>query len=155
MASPVQYYSSLTIGYSDSEDRLWLRFVREGGEAKLWMTRRLAMALLDKSHELLLQNVEPTRFEGEHRQAVQEFIQAKGDPAPPRAPSVQVDVPSGLVTSVDLTTSKDGVGWVFVAAQGRVGFRGTRTEAHRLLEIFWLRMQSAGWRDAPPWKTSD
>ncbi len=147
-----QLYSSLTVGYSDSEDRLWLRFVREGGEAKLWITRRLATALLDQSYALMSKGAGDKDCDHEHLDAVQEFIRSQGDPAPARMPAGQVDIQSALVTSVDISVSEGGVLWTFVSAQGRVGFRGTRIEAHRLLEIFWLRMRSAGWRDAPPWK---
>lgn len=147
-----QLYSSLTVGYSDSEDRLWLRFVREGGEAKLWMTRRLALALLDQSYGLMSKSVPDTDCDREHLEAVREFLQAQGDPAPARMPSDQLDIRSGVVASVDVSVSEAGMLWTFVSAQARVGFRGSRTEAHRLLEIFWLRIRSAGWRDAPPWR---
>lgn len=150
-----QLYSSLTVGYSDSEDRLWLRFVREGGEAKLWITRRLAMALLDQSYGLMNKSASDRDCDQEHLEAVQEFIRSQGDPAPARMPAGQVDIQSGLVASVDVSVSEDNVLWTFVSAQGRVGFRGSRTEAHRILEIFWLRMRSAGWRDAPPWKLAE
>lgn len=146
-----QLYSSLTVGYSDSEDRLWLRFVRDGGEAKLWMTRRLAMALLDQSYGLMNKGPGDKDCDQEHFEAVQEFIRSQGDPAPARTPAGQIDIQSALVTSVDISVSDGDVLWTFIAAQGRVGFRGSRIEAHRILEIFWLRMRSAGWRDRPPW----
>lgn len=150
-----QLYSSLTVGYSDSEDRLWLRFVRDGGEAKLWMTRRLAMALLDQSYGLMSKSIGDGDCDYEHFEAVQEFIRVQGDPAPARMPAGQVDIHSALVTSVDVSVTDGDVLWTFVAAQGRVAFCGSRTEAHRILEVFWLRMHSAGWRDLPPWTLAD
>ncbi len=147
----MQIYTSLTVGYSDSEDRLWLRLVREGGEAKLWMTRRLAMAMLDQSYGLMIGKSDESEVDREHADAVSDFLRHQGDQAPPRMPDLRVDIQSGVVTSVNVTASDDGVSWTFLSAQGQACFRGSRSEAHRLLEVFWRRMQAAGWRDLPPW----
>lgn len=146
-----QVYSSLTVGYSDSEDRLWLRLVRNGGEAKFWMTRRLAVALLDQSYGLMIGSGDAAELDREHCEAVEEFVRQQGDQAPPRDRESQIEVRSGLVTSINVSVAKGGVAWTFLSAQGNAVFQGSRTEAHRLLEVVWRRIQAAGWRQSPPW----
>jgi hypothetical protein len=146
-----QTYSSLTVGYSDSEDRLWLRMVRDGGEAKFWMTRRLAIALLDQSYDLMVGSASARALDREHRDAVEEFVRQQGDQAPPRDRDSPIEVRSGLITSVNVSVSESGVAWTFLSVQGNAIFQGSRTEAHRLLEVFWRRIQAAGWRELPPW----
>lgn len=148
-----QVYSSLTVGYSDSEDRLWLRLVRDGAEAKFWMTRRLAVALLDQSYGLMMGSGNAADLDREHRDAVEEFVRQQGDQAPPRDRESQIEVRSGLITSINVSAAKGGVAWTFLSAQGNAIFQGSRTEAHRLLEVFWQRIQAAGWRQSPPWNT--
>ncbi|NBP26502.1 MAG: hypothetical protein EBU74_02455 [Betaproteobacteria bacterium] len=146
-----QTYSSLTVGYSDSEDRLWLRLVRDGGEAKFWMTQRLAIALLDQSYGLMIGSGDAADLDREHHVAVEEFVRQQGDQAPPRDRESQIEVRSGLITSINVSAAKEGVAWTFVSTQGSAIFQGSRTEAHRLLEVFWRRIQAAGWRQSPPW----
>lgn len=42
----IKQVHNITFGYSDSEDRIWVRLIlQEGGEARLWLTRRLCIAL--------------------------------------------------------------------------------------------------------------
>ena len=146
-----QTYSSLTVGYSDSEDRLWLRLVRDGGEAKFWMTRRLAVALLDQSYGLMIGSANVADLDREHRDAVEEFVRQHGDQPPPRDRESQIEVRAGLITSINVSAAKGGVAWTFLSTQGSAIFQGSRAEAHRLLEVFWRRIQAAGWRQSPPW----
>lgn len=147
-------YSSITIGYSDSEDRLWIRLVRPQGEAKLWMTRRLALAVIEKSYELLVADIPEAKAVQQHQQAVAEFMKQKGDPAPPRNPESVMDFEGGLVSSVDITAGKTNFQWAFVSPRGKALFRSDVDKAHRLLEAFWARMRSSGWVDQAPWERS-
>lgn len=145
-------YLSITIGYSDSEDRLWIRLVRPQGEAKLWMTRRLALALVRNSYDLLVQDLQEAEAVSEHSKAVTEFLQKQGDPAPPRNPESVTDIAGGLVSSVDISVGKTNFQWTFVSPQGKALFRSDRDIAHRLLEAFWARMRSSNWVDKAPWE---
>jgi hypothetical protein len=52
---------------------------------------------------------------------------------------------------VNVSVSEGVVAWTFLSVQGSAIFQGSRIEAHRLLEVFWRRIQAAGWRELPPW----
>ncbi|MGA1695223.1 MAG: hypothetical protein ACO38B_10010, partial [Burkholderiaceae bacterium] len=64
------WFTSLTAGHSDSEDRLWLRFTHPDREATIWITRRLLGAVLPQSFALLSRNLAPEVAASVHEEVV-------------------------------------------------------------------------------------
>ena len=82
---------TITFGYSDSEDRLWIRLVLEDqSDAKFWLTRRLTENLAQTMASLIEKNVEaqyphfsPEEIHQYLRKEFFEVTQSTWDPTPP------------------------------------------------------------------------
>ena len=146
------WFSSLTAGHSDSEDRLWLRFTHPEREATVWMTRRLLGVVLTQSFQLLSRNLAPELASSVHEEVVEPFLHKGGDPSP-QTPSAQTPrIAQGLVSTVHLSlTPQSQFQWVFEVPTASVGLSCTAAEAHCLLELFWQKQLSAGWNLGRPW----
>jgi hypothetical protein len=156
MNAPPVLYTSVTMGYSDSEDRLWLRLVDGAHEAKFWLSRRIALPMLERSYELLTQAQDRGEARQSHQSAVKEFLERKGDRPPPPNREVASGPAMGLVASIDITVSEQGARWVFSSpVSGTAAFQADRTQAHQLLEVLWSKVREARWSEQAPWSSQD
>lgn len=152
MNAPPVLYTSVTMGYSDSEDRLWLRLVDGANEVKFWLSRRIALPMLERSYELLTQAQDASEARRAHESAVKDFLERRGDRPPPPNRDVASGPAMGLVASIDITVSDQGARWVFSSpASGTAAFQADRTQAHQLLEVLWSKVREARWTDQAPW----
>lgn len=156
--------TQLTFGYSDSEDRIWMRFSDDEGQ--LWLTRRLANACLRHLVELMTKSVPGAapesgpsldankRVELEHEMA-QEILneQAAANGGPPAPPVMQAVAASHRLSSIKLTVDASKVSIEYVAPNYSRKTHMTRAEAHALLKALANRCQNAGWNldSIPAW----
>lgn len=153
--------ASMTVGYSDSEDRVWVRLVGEQAEQRVWLTRRSVTALLDalaKKLEASLAELDSIlQMEASQRLAIEqdEAAGAMNGRAPgpaPKTDAYQV-VDCGLCTVFDVQSSDER--WVVhlhtVSGQPLV-FNGNRLQMHQFLKSLLNRQREAGWQlNTPEW----
>jgi len=157
----------LTIGYSDSEDRIWLR--AEDSPAMWWITRRLALnlvaqwaALLEKSAVSAPSDGEAEADEARRAAAAQRVRQerSRAIASTPKEPADQGDKPppgavaeSFLLSGVNLRASPKAVQIELVASSRKDTIGMSRDEAHRLLDALVARAQRSAWFEVrlPDW----
>jgi len=96
--------NNITFGYADSEDRMWLRLLlAEGGEARMWLTRRLCEGLCNGIAKLIEQHtvINNEKLSGENlaqhlKTEFYETTRNTWDSAPPPAKKEQAMAPMGL-----------------------------------------------------------
>lgn len=169
----------VSIGYSDSEDRIWLRAGQ--GQPSWWLTRRLALELvaqwaasLERSVPLadaaeLAPGDACAASPGARDRVGREHLEALA--AGPRAGTADdrgaldehgqddgegAPAPAGVPTllfRVDLGTAGGRVRLVLRSAGRRQVLVMPRADSHRLLSAFVARCRGNGWLDArlPPW----
>ncbi len=159
--------TQLTLGYSDSEDRLWLIFPDDG--TQLWLTRRMTLILLQHMAQQMTAScpsAAPTiSLKPEVRVAL-EFEaahEAEHDPVPQQAGkngASRTDTGgsgnTGTVHVISSITLKMNASQIRLEANapGYSRVLGmTRAEAHRMLGALARRSKAAGWNitDLPPW----
>ena len=156
--------TQLTLGYSDSEDRLWLVFPDDG--TQLWLTRRMTQILLQHLAQQMtascpsadpLISLKPEvrvalEFEAAH--------ESEHDPVPPAAGKSTAGhgnaVNPGAIHVISSITLKMNASQVRLEANapGYSRVLGmTRAEAHRMLGALARRSKAAGWNlaDLPAW----
>jgi hypothetical protein len=158
----------LSIGYSDSEDRIWIR--TEASNTLWWVTRRLALRLIEQWALLLERSLADAEAGGSpedderakaaararalartHGRAVEQARAAKV--APVERPPAGVELVNCLLASVDLS-AKGGTVRLALKAPGRTEpLAMSRDEAHRFLDALLARCRRSGWYDAklPGW----
>lgn len=147
--------ASLTVGYSDSEDRVWVRLVGENAEQRVWLTRRRVMALIQtlaSRLEATLADLSSILQIGSIQRLAMELNEAAEsmNPEAPR-PATGADgyqvMDGGLCTVFDLEVGKER--WVVrlhtVSGQPLV-FDGGRLQMHQLLKSLLNRQEEADWR---------
>jgi len=150
----------VALGYSDSDDRMWIRI----GDGRLlwWITRRLSLRMISQWAALVERTVpleveaatsgadlpaEPAhRAAGEHQSALSTAAQARGgtDREAPPPPGV-----SALLYSAEISVAGEVMRFTFRSASNRQTFETPRADAHRLLAAFVSRCRRNGWLDSP------
>lgn len=155
---------SMTAGYSDSEDRLWLRFSGDAAAVQMWVTRQRLMRCLPLAWDVLAQSSAlPTGLTGSpltrraallaEREVALEKPAEKAAVAPP-AKATRLDVAplqAGLLSSLRLEPGRQFVRMAFRANAGTVSMSCTRQQVHRLLTLLVRRAESCDWAVIPPW----
>lgn len=115
---PFAIVQTITMGYSDSEDRLWIRVVlNDKNEARFWLTRRLLIRVCGAIADILAktyakENEHELRELGEllsHTKLAAEFEHAKStllDTEAPPLSETPSPYPVGICHSVDITPGK-------------------------------------------------
>ncbi len=162
--------TQLTLGYSDSEDRLWLVFPDDG--TQLWLTRRMTQVLLQHLAQQMTAScpgADPViSLKPEVRVAL-EFEaahEAEHDPVPSatgkgaagngNAGSAVSPATVHVISSITLKMNASQVR-LEANAPGYTRVMGmTRAEAHRMLGALARRSKAAGWNltDLPAWLTT-
>jgi hypothetical protein len=161
--------SNITLGYSDSEDRVWL-LLREDG-LQMWLTRRLAAALLGRLVQLMEEqcpggsavvNSLPaaTRLALEHEAALemaQEEAERKTESETALAETPVANVVSQVVQSVDISVSSERVLLTWHAPGIAVPMNVNRVDGHKLMRAIAHRTRFAGWdfTHLPAWLMAD
>jgi hypothetical protein len=158
--------TELTIGYSDSEDRLWLKS-SEG--AKYWLTRRLLLRFIAPTAELLektvpggeVPNALPVaqRIALEHAEAMADT--PEGQPAMVRNKETQstagTSAPPLLASGLSITADGSRCRLTILAADKENHLNLSRLDFHRILGAMALATRKAGWNLAglPDWLGTD
>ncbi len=146
------WFGSVTAGYSDSEDRMWLKLVSTDKEVVVWATRRLIGALLSKAEQFLRGDQPESDWLTAHAQAIAPFLDRGGDKPPAKSESIKDHAqPVGLAYEIQLTRKGDRNLFIFKTGQGRFGVPCSDSESHCLLELFHQRSLSAGWDPRVNW----
>ncbi len=150
----------LTIGYSDSEDRLWLLFASDG--AQLWLTRRLTSILIKRLAERMMiscpsagnnYSLKPEiRIALEHEAAHEQTAQGNDSDAADQ-PQAQSQSPPPILTqgsihqltSVTINVSEDQIRLDAMGPGFSRKLQLSRAEAHRLLRALVRRSVAADW----------
>lgn len=172
---------TLTVGFSDSEDRLWLRLGTDDRSARqLWITRRMLQQLFAEVWALLAKTLpgdalrfqppvepasDPERGASEElrRRALQLMIERElslEDSPPMDEESAKEMYPGamqaspvndGLLRTLNITADDKAVRFLLHGPSIAIEFRGARADAHRVLQMLWKMQESAGWGLEPPW----
>lgn len=89
--NPIKRSHSITFGYSDTEDRIWVRMLLEGdAEVYFWINRRLCKAIYNAMADLLIKNkvidgqeLASKALEQHLKAEFYELSRSTFDPAPP------------------------------------------------------------------------
>ena len=156
--------TQLTFGYSDSEDRLWLRFSND--PAQLWLSRRLARSLIIHLIEQMTlscpgdpacgASADPKHRLGLEHEMSREVVQETGRGARVPSPDMAPASASFLLTSFKLNVTSQQVIIECIAPGYGRGLALMRNEAHTVLAALVSRCLSAEWdfKDLPAWLTS-
>lgn len=172
---------TLTVGFSDSEDRLWLRLGTDERSARqLWLTRRMLQQVFAQVWVLLAKTIpsDPLRFQAgsdappsrpeeapeelrkRHLQLMIERELSLEDSPPMDEESAKDMYPGamqaspvneGLLRTLNITADEKSVRFLMHGPSSAVEFRGARADAHRVLQMLWKMQDSAGWALEPPW----
>lgn len=167
---------TLTVGFSDSEDRLWLRLGTDhDGAVQLWLTRRVLQQLLPQAWELLGRTFQmPPNVMGqearhtndqearqrqlriEHELAMETSPPLDDDAAREQHPAAMQASPQseGLLRRVHVSAHERAVGFQFDGPQRSLHFSGSRADAHRVLRMIWHVQRGAGWGLSEPWASA-
>ena len=144
------WYSLITFGYSDSEDRLWVRLTAQDSNATFWLSRRLVSRFLPDVYGGLLGDQPREEVASEHERAVAALRSQGGDNAPP-APKVEGLVNLGLISTIRFSHDNGTYAMIFEGNGQKAGFRCDRKAVHRVLEALWSRQRAVGWGLSAPW----
>ncbi len=150
----------ISIGYSDSQDRMWLRAGSEG--SLWWITRRMCLRLIGRWAELL-ERTAPVNAEGKpdadaaaverQRRARHEHQVALASPS--QGPQADEDNaaappdPGTLVYSVELSANDSRLRLTLLSSGNRQAIAMPRADAHRMLAALVARCRHNGWVDTP------
>ena len=158
--------TQLTIGYSDSEDRLWLLLSED--DYQFWMTRRLCgNFLITLARELAAscpgieygaQQDPELRIALEHETAHEHAQELRNAAPSATKPSTVEATPtikprqSHLLSSINMTLDSQILRLELITNQGGRAMQLNRGESHQLLSTLWLHSQAAGWHlQVPKW----
>jgi len=148
-------FTQITIGYSDSEDRLWVRLSGRRAGALFWLSRRMLRLFLRSTFDLLARGQSPADFSAKHLEIVAQLKPAgapKGSDDPVRNRATEQ---FGLLNSVDVSVNGARLSLNLRGAGGSAGFACDRPRAHQLLQAFWNRQRHAGWDIEAPWAVDE
>ena len=114
--------STLTIGYSDSEDRLWLRIIdKDSNEGRIWLTRGMTQNLINEFARQLefdapdinvLDKIEPKlRLQVDLSVSKETFENVS--PPPPSKSLEVIQVDGGLCVAVNFSKNTSGI-WMVI-----------------------------------------
>lgn len=153
--------ASLTVGYSDSEDRIWVRWVSDQLEQRVWLTRRVvANLVVDMSIELERSLVTAGPFlpiTKEERLAFEQDEAGNALAASavlPVEPILKRSVTEGGLCTIFEVIVQSGQ-WVirfYAVSSSPMVFIGNRIQAHQLLKSLLNRQREAAWNlRVPAW----
>ena len=159
---------TMTAGYSDSEDRLWLRFGAEDTAIQVWMTRRLASRVVEQFWTWLSDSCAVPAVTAQDKTArrtatlaerevalevKQPMTSAQAREAEPKAMAHQPQQ-AGLIQNINLRRLSSGSTRVtFNSSGGKITMNFDRGALHRMLQVLGKTSVNAGWSISLPWET--
>jgi hypothetical protein len=172
---------TLTVGFSDSEDRLWMRLGTDERNARqLWLTRRMLQQVFAQVWVLLAKTLpgDALRFQGiaepgsgrvgyapeelrkrnlqlmiERELSLEDSPPMDEDSAKDMYPGAMQASPvnDGLLRTLNITADEKAVRFLLHGPATAIEFHGARADAHRVLQMLWKMQESADWGLEPPW----
>ena len=159
---------STSFSYFEAEDRILV--VIRPGEHKLWLTRRLAQAIVHDVAAIFASQVPGEGVPGtgsqEERIALEHQMAMDGEDLPDsaggsplqyssKAPARASDSGIRLCTGLDAKAGKDYASIGFVIGDSTLNLKLSRASFHRLLRGIAMCGHQAGWalQGVPPWLT--
>jgi hypothetical protein len=159
--------TELTFGYSDSEDRLWLK---SGEGTNFWLTRRLLSRFIVPATDLLEKTVPGAEVPNAlppHQWIALEHAEAMADTAEgqlamvrnkeTRPPEGGIPTPPLLVSSLSITADAARCRLSIVAGGRESQLNLSRLDFHRFLGAMTLATRKAHWglSGLPAWLTEE
>lgn len=141
------------MGFSDTADRLWLRWSTDS--TCWWLTRRLALRWICSWSERLeaTASKEESLWLGprEQRMALEHDLALERDekPAPAPAPALAASQANRVLASVELHVTGRGTRCLLMGEGARLPLRLTRRQSHRMLAALIRQATLAGWLSTP------
>jgi hypothetical protein len=161
--------TQLTLGYSDSEDRLWLVFTDDAKQ--LWLTRRMTSIFLSRMAQQMTLSCPGAAMDSSLKAEIRVALEFEAahetehDPIPlhsnsdSNSNSNTATSPNSchLISAITLKVTASQIHFEPIAPGYRRSMILSRAEAHRLLGAFARRATSVGWRipDLPSWLNVD
>ena len=160
---------TMSAGYSDSEDRLWLRFGANDGAVQMWMTRRLLALVFNQLWAFMQDSCPPmpgtptdsTGTDAARALALRAEREVALEARPPlndsqarQAQPVAMShkpVQGGVLSRIVVERTGQKVKLVFNASAGQVVMSCGRPEVHRMMNMLAKRAESCGWRLQTLW----
>jgi hypothetical protein len=160
--------TQLTLGYSDSEDRLWLVFTDDAKQ--LWFTRRMTTIFLNRMAQQMTLSCPGAAMDSSLRAEIRvalEFEAAHETEHDPERNAISSHSASNnaanspnschLISAITLKVTASQIHFEPIAPGYRRSMILSRAEAHRLMGAFARRAASVDWRipDLPSWLNVD
>lgn len=158
---------TMTAGYSDSEDRIWLRFGADERALQVWLTRRLMSRAITQIWTWLAESCElpavtaqdpaarrsATLAEREVALEIKQPMNAKqAQEAEPQAMSHRPQQ-GGVIQHINLRRlPRGGSRLSFNCSAGKVTMSFDRPALHRMLQMLGRTSERAGWGITLPWQ---
>lgn len=158
---------TMTAGYSDSEDRMWLRFGSEAQAIQVWMTRRLMLRALRQLWSWLSDSCEVPAVTSQDTTARRSAALAEREvaletkqpmntqQAREAEPQAMAHRPqqAGLIQQINLRRLANGRSLLtFTSGGGKVTMTFDRAALHRMLQMLGKTAVNAGWDVQLPWE---
>ena len=159
---------TMTAGYSDSEDRIWLRFGAEEQALQVWMTRRLLVRAIGQIWTWLADSCELPAVTAQdpasrrsaalaEREVALEVKQPmntqQARDAEPKAMSHRPEQ-AGVIQHISLRRVGRGSSRLtFSCSGGKVTMAFDRPALHRMLQMLGRTSQRASWEIGLPWES--
>lgn len=158
---------TMTAGYSDSEDRIWLRFGGEDLAVQVWLTRRLLNRAIAQMWTWLADSCELPAVTAQDPAARRSATLAEREVAleikqPMNSQQAQEAEPQamshrprqgGVVQHINLRRlARGGSRLTFTCAGGKVTMAFDRAALHRMLQMLGRTSERAGWNIPLPWQ---
>ena len=160
--------STITFGYSDTEDRLWVRILNDdGSDKKMWLTRNLC----GKICSCLASNLEKTtsidkekskvsaeifdQLASEHQIAVNKMIKATVSSRSEESIKSKSPGPIRLCNSVNISFGKDWtIKFFCTEEENSFQIKTDRQNVHQILSALIKKCEQAGWniQKLPIWR---
>lgn len=145
-----QIATSITLGYSDSEDRLWCRLIlKDKNETRFWLTRGLCFNFC-KNIWQFLNTHSPTATAAFQSFTKEQATSSAVDKSPPPPEKVQVN--SGLCTNININYQNDVYTIKFLTNSQSQYILQLNSEATcRLMNAFTISSFNANWHLPVDW----
>jgi hypothetical protein len=145
---------NITFGYSDSEDRLWLRLQLETtNEASLWLTRRFAKIIFEALSGVIEKSKAPTKPEDIHSSLKKEYYEVSKSTWSPNPQPLEKSSKNTIITGTctSATIKKRGLMFQLILKTNQSEFTMDLDNNNliKILVALNLKTKQAGWQIWP------
>ena len=145
---------NITFGYSDSEDRLWLRLQLEtNNEASLWLTRRFTKNVFEALSGVIEKSETPVSQNENHASLKKEYYEVSKStwspsPKPPEKSDKNITI-TGMCTSASIKKRGQAFQLLLKTNQSEFTIDLDKNNLIKILVAHNLKTKQAGWQVWP------